>query len=96
VVAADETVEIVLPENPTTGFVWNLDPASGLESSAEHRGGHGAIGEGGVRRFLVRPLEPGRHQVRLRLMRTWNQEVEKTLELELVVPEGPAETKGNR
>jgi inhibitor of cysteine peptidase len=69
------SAEILLAENPTTGFRWTWEERGDLEIAAEREPGGRAIGAAGWIRLRVRPLRVGRHELRLRLMREWSEEI---------------------
>ena len=72
-VNAGETLSLTLDENPMTGYRWHLtcDPGLDLRSSdyAPHPGG--AVGGGGVVRFLLSACLKGRFTVKAELWRPW-------------------------
>ncbi|MGV1046938.1 MAG: protease inhibitor I42 family protein [Solirubrobacterales bacterium] len=80
-----EEAEIVLVENATTGFRWSWDEAPGLETVAEREPpGGSTYGAAGRLRLRVVPRAAGRHELNLRLMREWNEEVARELRFTLL------------
>ncbi|MBI5896866.1 MAG: protease inhibitor I42 family protein [Desulfobacterales bacterium] len=74
----EQRVLIQLPENPTTGYQWQIeafDPrvltAAGSDVAASSGG---RLGGGGLRTFVFTALAPGRTTVRLRYRRPWEPE----------------------
>ena len=64
---------IALPENPTTGFQWEVEHCdAGLECKPLpiRRAGSG-IGSGGSREFEITASEAGELELRLALKRPW-------------------------
>ncbi len=60
-VVAGERLEIALPENPTTGYLWHVDglPASlRPEQPSNFEAQETAVGAGGTRVFTFRAVEP--------------------------------------
>jgi len=83
-ISAGETFQISLPENPTTGYRWEINgsgaPFVGLEKeeyAAPEDGPAGPVlGRGGTRSFIFKAVEPGRTELILRLRRSWEAESE--------------------
>jgi inhibitor of cysteine peptidase len=71
----DELV-IRLPENPTTGYRWQVDHAEGvqLEVDAYEMSPPLQIGSGGVREFRFRAASQGNAQLRLKHFQAWEGE----------------------
>lgn len=72
--AVGELVTLRLPENATTGYQWTVaEVGSGLQQEDERTVVDPAAvpGAAGAHEFDVRPLEPGRWNVLLRLGRSW-------------------------
>jgi inhibitor of cysteine peptidase len=65
-----ETIEIDLPENPTTGFLWYIEGAEGsaLVTSDFELGGD-AVGAGGTRIFRITPQRQNDEHIVLSLRR---------------------------
>jgi inhibitor of cysteine peptidase len=65
-----ETIEIDLPENPTTGFLWYIEGADGsaLVTSDFELGGE-AVGAGGTRTFRITPQRQNDEHIVLSLRR---------------------------
>jgi inhibitor of cysteine peptidase len=69
-----DSVELVLPENATTGFQWQLEePADPLrtESSDLVPPDDARAGAAGQRRVVVRAVRPGSGRLELLLRRSW-------------------------
>lgn len=71
--AAGEEIAIVLSENPTTGYRWELELTGSAVSLAgsEYEPAGDAIGGGGERRFALTAHSAGVTTVRARLRRSW-------------------------
>jgi inhibitor of cysteine peptidase len=72
-VKVDDEITLDLPENPTTGYCWQLDVAPGVTiSSSEYFAQHGeAVGAGGMHRWILRIDRAGDYNVRVKLSREW-------------------------
>lgn len=69
-----DAIRIVLPENPTTGFVWTADPPFGgpLTLSRDENEVPGTVPGAGGRRILeVRADRPGPFSISLHHRRPW-------------------------
>lgn len=78
-------VEIVLEENPSTGFRWNWGETGELEvRRGEWAAGGPGVGVAGRRRLSVRVTTEGRHELHLRLSRSWNDQVDRELRFTLL------------
>ena len=66
---------VVLAENPSTGFAWNVNLSSGLElqSSDYHQDGApaGMVGVGGTRTWIIVAKEPGDQKFSAIYRRAW-------------------------
>lgn len=75
---AGEKTTVVLEENPTTGFVWTLEPVDAaiisLESSDFIPAAGGGLGAGGQRVFTILPRQPGVVTLNFFLARPWEDE----------------------
>jgi inhibitor of cysteine peptidase len=69
----DNVVVLHLPENPTTGYRWALEPNEGvsLETSNYVVAASSGVGGGGQRTFKLRPLRTGTVSVNLKRWRDW-------------------------
>lgn len=79
--AVGDQIVVRLPENPTTGFRWQLEWAEGAVQSEDDSfelGPSPQIGSGGVRefRFRVRGAQPGR--IELKQWQAWEGEASVT------------------
>jgi inhibitor of cysteine peptidase len=72
VLAAGQALLIELPENPTTGYRWVMQPCSGmrLDENTFSPGG-GGIGAGGIRRLKLSATATGAHRLTLLQCREW-------------------------
>jgi hypothetical protein len=69
-----EVFDVLLAENPTTGYRWILDvsPSQAIvQVSDEFTVSGEGIGTGGQRRFLLRAGHPGAFVITLRCCREW-------------------------
>lgn len=75
-VGPGDTLTITLPENPTTGFRWEMDRPDPLALEVEddrYTSNPGsAVGGGGARILVLRALSPAQLDVGLRLRRAWD------------------------
>jgi len=73
-----DLIVVRLPENPTTGYRWELDVADdriiALQDSDYSTASSAGIGGGGMRTFSLEAHRPGTVRVRLRLRREWEPE----------------------
>jgi len=84
----DDQIDLVLPENPTTGFQWQLDQPGdvlAVESSEFEPPDEMRPGAGGQRHVVLRALRAGTATVRLRLQRAWESRPESTFEVDIRV-----------
>ena len=84
----DDRIDLVLPENPTTGFQWQLDQPGdvlAVESSEFEPPNDLRPGAGGQRHVVLRALSAGTATVRLRLQRAWESRAESTFEVDVRV-----------
>ena len=79
-----ETLELRLPENPTTGYRWQLRsdgaPVLALLSDSFAPGG-GATGSTGSRRWAFRIAQPGLARVAVEQQRNWERRAIDTFEV---------------
>lgn len=83
-----DELEVVQPENRTTGYRWHagLDDASVLELVEESfRPPDGLVGSGGHRRWLFRAVRPGAGSVELVYRRPWETAAGRRLAIPVVV-----------
>lgn len=77
-----QSLSIRLPENPTTGYRWEVDqnqlgPESspiGLETSSFSLASGSGIGGGGERTFVFKAVDLGTTQLQLKLWQPWEGE----------------------
>jgi len=76
-VQVGDSVELRLPENPTTGYRWSIDispaGAATLTASRWNPGGPG-IGAAGTREFVIAVRERGAVRMHAKLWREWQGE----------------------
>ncbi len=74
-VAVNDTILLVLPENPTTGHVWALDNSDAtpitILSSELTRTHPNRMGAPGVRTLRLKPTKVGTAHVQLKCWRPW-------------------------
>lgn len=83
----DEVV-LSLPENPTTGYRWEIEaPGRSVEvaDDAYDRGRDQGIGAGGRRTFTLRVGDGGAVEVQLRLARAWEADAIEAGSLGIVI-----------
>jgi predicted secreted protein len=74
-----DSVEIVLFENPGTGYQWKIMPAKGVSILKNgYEAGSKALGSGGHRHLLIRLEGTGRQELRGRYLRPWEKQEEGT------------------
>ncbi len=73
--ATGDRLRVVLTENPTTGFRWQLTPVDvavlRLEMDDYQRAPGTGVGGGGARVFRFAAVGPGNVNLRLELKRAW-------------------------
>jgi inhibitor of cysteine peptidase len=71
--SAGEVLLVQLPETPTSGFRWEIEPVSGLAllSSSFQPGTSPTAGGGGNRIFELQLLQIGETHLRAKLWREW-------------------------
>ena len=79
-----------LKENPTTGYRWTVESASGLEQVGDHFEGGGAIGAAGIRQLQFRAIRAGSSELRMKNWQEWEGEasVISRFVVEVIVSEG--------
>lgn len=84
VIRMGQEFKLQLPENPSTGYRWELTLPSGISLVADNFIGNGdkAIGAGGVREFTLRADKAGKYQLHAEYSR-WGQEVADTRDINL-------------
>ena len=75
-VGRDDVIVIKLPENPTTGYRWDVDRIDqavlNLEASTFSGPQGAAVGAAGTREIRVRPKAAGRGSIHLKNARAWD------------------------
>lgn len=98
-VRVGDTVSLLLPETPGTGYTWRWRLPEGLRVVADERVGASAGAPGGQtgRRLAVEVTAPGRLELVAELARPWEEAVRSRLDFVLTVgPAGSAEPGGAR
>jgi inhibitor of cysteine peptidase len=87
-IALGESFEIRLPENPTTGYRWQLQPSEltnfDLEEDTFERS-RGAYGAGGVRHWRFRARKAGVTHLDMEYRRSWESQVTETFRITIRV-----------
>lgn len=80
-----DTVSLLLPETPATGYLWRWQMPAGLRVVADDRVGMspGAPGSQTQRRLAVEVTTAGRHELVAELARPWETAVRSRLEFVL-------------
>jgi inhibitor of cysteine peptidase len=82
------TCMIQLPENPTTGYRWQVHsagaPVVAIEAD-DFEVGSQRVGAPGLRRWTVRAAQPGTAVIELRNRRSWETEAMSTFRITLQV-----------
>ena len=83
-----DSFEVRLPENPTTGYRWRLNPSGGpavevQEDSFEHSGG--PYGAGGIRHWRLRAVAEGTAELTMDYRRGWEQWPAETFKITIRV-----------
>lgn len=83
-------ISLILPENPSTGYIWSLDLPDGIqiESSTFLAASKQMPGAGGEHTWVLRPLHSGDLVVHAKLWREWegDQSVLQRFQVTLRVP----------
>jgi predicted secreted protein len=78
-VRVGDSVEVILFENPGTGYQWKIIPDDGISIVENgYKGGGKAVGSGGHRHIIIRLDGPGRRELQGRYRRPWDQKDEGT------------------
>jgi inhibitor of cysteine peptidase len=72
-VSLGEPITLRLPENPSTGYTWKIEPDDGLNvrSDAYTAEPPGIIGGGGTHSFQLEATRPGTFRLRALLRQEW-------------------------
>ena len=70
-ISSGEIVTIRLKENPSTGFLWQIEEDGGLVQTGDFREAASAIGAEGVRILQFRTEKKGVFQLNLKKLRVW-------------------------
>jgi len=79
-----DTIQIILPENPTTGYVWKIakdgSPALKFENQIyqQNSTAKNICGAGGTVLFTFRAVDSGNAEVALTLGRPWEDNVSQS------------------
>lgn len=75
----DDVILVRLPENPTTGYQWEIDETNEavleLEDSDFVPASNAGIGGGGERIFRLRAKGTGTSHVELKMQREWEADI---------------------
>lgn len=84
-IAKGDVIEIRLPENPTTGFRWDMPPADGVEIVADTYdiSSNAAVGAASVRVFRLKAKAAGRVRLELKRHQQWETTGQADLEFSL-------------
>lgn len=89
VVPPGETVSLRLPENPTTGYRWEVESFDnnilGPPASDFWPPGEPSVGTGGTRIFTFEARSPGVTLIRLILKRSWESKQQAADRFEITV-----------
>ena len=88
-VTPGQTLQITLPENPSTGFTWNIvtQPKKGLQllSSTYQANQPQLMGGGGQRQFTFLAKQSGQFPLTLRYYRPWEPASQSAQEFTLTI-----------
>jgi len=87
-VSLGETLKLRLPENPTTGYRWQVRSSGGptLELVEDSFGqSTEAFGAGGVRWWIFRAAKEGAANLTLELCRNWEHQAIETFQINVRV-----------
>jgi predicted secreted protein len=74
-IGVGETFLLEFEQNPTTGYLWQIEPTDGvLDVITDDFTPAEGIGAGGLRRIRFACKEPGHLTLRLSLAREWDRE----------------------
>jgi inhibitor of cysteine peptidase len=73
VIKKGETFKVVLPENPSTGYSWNMTVSDGLKVVDDRYipPAQQVPGRGGQHEWTIKAVNPGQQKVRCIYMRPW-------------------------
>lgn len=81
--ANGDTVELALPENPTTGYRWRWRLPEALQLLTDRlpqpQQPRASPGQPGCRRLSFAVTAPGKHELRAELARPWESEARQAL-----------------
>lgn len=83
-----DVLEILLPENGTTGYLWHLDVSIDRSMEVvkdEFKAKSDALGAGGVRKIHWAFSKPGNFPIRYVLKQAWNPAEEGKFEIQVEV-----------
>ena len=90
----DQVALVQLPENPTTGYMWNVTLSAGLEFGDDPNGTYvqdaapeGMVGVGGIHEWVIKAVETGEQTFSAIEKREWEEETgnETTYTLNILV-----------
>jgi inhibitor of cysteine peptidase len=90
-VRVGDEIEVVLPENPTTGYRWHveIDPEALRQANDHYKGATTPRGAPGIRVMTFQALRPGHALLRLVKRRAWEVQSSDEFEVHLDVAPMP-------
>ncbi|CCF17081.1 chagasin peptidase inhibitor I42 family protein [Brevibacillus laterosporus GI-9] len=71
-ISVGKIITVQLKENPTTGYRWTVETASGLEKIGDsYKPGGAGIGAAGLRIFQFKTIQVGSYELHLRNWVEW-------------------------
>ena len=86
-IAIGGELNIQLPENGSTGYLWEIDTGGLTLVTSEYQLLNAAIGGGGTRTFVLRGDATGTYLVQLHLKRAWEADFIKSVVYQVHVGE---------
>ena len=83
-----QTIEVLLPENRTTGFHWHVESdgaAATVPIDDSFLPPSGPVGSGGSHRWVFQAVQPGEGIIELVYRRAWEQRTGRTFTLHILV-----------
>lgn len=80
----NDSFELELPENPTTGYRWSIkkaDPSQITVTDCENKPAGSAMGAGGLRIFLIKVIGQGKSELVLSHENSWEEDSLDTFRL---------------
>jgi inhibitor of cysteine peptidase len=76
-----DVVKVLLPENPTTGYLWKINSIDDKHlsySEEEYKISGGAVGAGGMKTFYLKVINKGKSELHFALGRPWEKDTTDT------------------